>query len=70
MINYKLPRCALFRQGGLGSPIQVIVIQVESGRGGLVMGFRYMNGGNGVCTVEEIEFVDDPDERFFSLTSR
>ncbi len=46
--------------------VPVIVIQVEEGGGKIYAGYRFLDGGNGVCHLEELELLDEPDERFFT----
>ena len=36
-----------------------VVIQAERVDAGTALGVRPVTGGNGICTVEEVEFVDD-----------
>jgi hypothetical protein len=37
-----------------GSVIEVVVIQAEVGPNGPLLGIRYFEGGNGVCTLGEL----------------
>lgn len=60
----KLPRPAmLFDENG--DDIPVIIIQVEEGGGKIYVGYRFLDGGNGVCHLDELELLDQPDDRFF-----
>lgn len=61
-----LPVCAMDRDAESGSATPVVVIQAEQGDDGDVfLGARPLVGGNMVCTLSEVEFVEEPDERFF-----
>jgi hypothetical protein len=51
-----LPACAIQKLED-GSTEQVIVIQAEKTPHGVYLGVRPLVGGNGICTIEEVEFV-------------
>lgn len=51
-----LPACALQKLED-GSTKPVIVIQAEKTPHGVYLGIRPLVGGNGICTIEEVEFV-------------
>jgi hypothetical protein len=51
-----LPACAIQKLDD-GSTEQVIVIQAEKTPDGVYLGVRPLVGGNGICTIEEVEFV-------------
>lgn len=59
-----LPCCALLKEES-GSLLPVIVIQAE-GRddGGTVVGYRPLSGGNGICMLNELELLDEPNDLF------
>jgi hypothetical protein len=59
-----LPRCALLRddEGGL-SP--VVVIQAEDLREKVLIGYRPLTGGSGICTINELVLLDGPDGHFY-----
>jgi hypothetical protein len=60
-----LPAPAILREDGTGEPTPVIVIQAEQlGSDSVAVGFRFLPGGNGLCTLAELEFLAEPDERF------
>ena len=65
----KLPVCAWLTVETSDERVPVVVVQGETTNGG-VFGFRYLEGGNGVCTLPELEFLPDPDERFWAARSR
>lgn len=57
-----LPACAILREEKKETP--VIVIQAEETPKSKTIGIRFLGGGNGVCTLEELEILMAPDERF------
>jgi hypothetical protein len=59
----RLPALALWPDPDLGSHRPVIVIQVEVGQQE-VAGIRFLEGGNGVCLLEELEIIDETDRRW------
>jgi hypothetical protein len=42
----------------------VILVQAEEMPKVKTIGFRFLSGGNGVCTLAELEILKGPDERF------
>lgn len=59
-----LPRCALLRENG-GHARPVVVIQAEVRFDGKIfVGYRPLAGGNGVCTLDELDLLDGPNELF------
>ena len=63
-VDMSLPRPAILREEN-GGEIPVILIQSEEGGGKIYAGYRFLDGGNGVCHLEELELLDEPDDRFF-----
>jgi hypothetical protein len=59
-----LPLPAILRTPEDPIPVPVIVIQAEQGPQAVLAGYRPITGGNGVCTLEELELLDEPDSRF------
>ncbi len=60
----RLPRCALLHEEG-GKVLPVILIQAESRSDGEVLvGYRPLVGGNGICMLGEVDLLDGPDEMF------
>lgn len=59
-----LPACAIVRDHESGDEVPVIVIQAERVGTQVILGFRFLDGGNGVCTLPEMEFLEGPDSRF------
>jgi hypothetical protein len=60
----ELPAPAILREGGAGEPTPVILIQAEQGPNGVIVGYRHLGGGNGLCTLEELEILPNRDSRF------
>src|ERR1051326_3920713 len=63
-IDLKLPRCAIHNDQQTGKKTPVIVLQAEDSRGIKTIGYRFLNGAEGVCLLSELELLDGPDERF------
>ena len=61
----ELPAPAIVREEGIGEPTPVIVIQAEELDADTVaIGYRFLDGSNGICTLPECEFLSEPDSRF------
>ena len=58
-----LPRCAIFSEDGQSTP--VVIIQSERLGDKHTVGYRPLSGGNGICTIAEVELLERPDERFY-----
>jgi len=63
-IPIKLPACAILRDADAKTETAVIVIQAEETPKMKIIGYRPIDGGNGICTIGELEFLNEPDERF------
>jgi hypothetical protein len=64
-IDLEIPSCAIVREEGVGDPTPVIVIQAERLEDDTIaIGYRLLDGGTGIATLEEVEFLAEPDERF------
>jgi hypothetical protein len=61
--NIRLPFCA-YQKLETGERVLVIAIQAEEAKGQTVVGVRYLEGGNGVCTLSELELVESPGSDF------
>lgn len=60
-----LPACAIVTEEDIGEPTPVIVIQAERLEDGTVaIGYRFLDGGTGIASLDEIELLSEPDERF------
>lgn len=64
-VELDLPACAIVSEEHVGEPTPVIVIQAERLEDGTVaIGYRFVDGGTGIATLEDVEFLSEPDERF------
>jgi hypothetical protein len=62
-----IPSCAIVTEEEIGEPTPVIVIQAERLEDGTVaVGYRALDGGTGIATLADVEFLSEPDERFRS----
>lgn len=61
----RLPALALWPDPDLGAHRAVIVIQIEIGQRELA-GIRFLEGGNGVCLLEELEMIEEDDRRWIA----
>jgi hypothetical protein len=59
----RLPALALWPDPELGAHRPVIVIQIEMGQQHIA-GIRFLEGGNGVCLLEELQMIDENDPRW------
>ncbi|HWZ94937.1 MAG TPA: hypothetical protein VNW30_07065 [Opitutaceae bacterium] len=59
-----LPACAIHHEEKEKRATPVILIQAEETPKIKTVGFRYLGGGNGVCTLAELEILKEPDGRF------
>ncbi|HYI10342.1 MAG TPA: hypothetical protein VEK57_14880 [Thermoanaerobaculia bacterium] len=64
-VELDLPSCAIVSEEGVGEPTPVIIIQAERLENGTIaVGYRLIDGGTGIATLEEAELLSEPDERF------
>ena len=64
-VELDLPSCAIVREDGIGEETPVILIQAERLEDGTVaLGYRLLDGGMGITTLDETELLSEPDERF------
>lgn len=64
-VELDLPSCAIVREEGVGEPTPVILIQSERLEDGTVaVGFRLVDGGMGIATLDDVELLSEPDARF------
>ncbi len=64
-VEIDLPSCAIVREEEVGEPTPVIVIQAERLEDGTVaIGYRFIDGGTGIASLDDVEFLSEPDERF------
>jgi len=57
-----LPRCAILSADDESFPI--VIIQSEKLGDKHTIGYRPLSGGNGICTIAEVQLLKEPDERF------
>jgi hypothetical protein len=64
-VEIDLPSCAIVREEGVGEPTPVILIQAERlDDGTIAVGYRLLTGGVGIATLDDVELLSEPDERF------
>lgn len=63
-IQISLPACAIWHDSESKKATPVILVQAEETPKVKAIGFRFLSGGNGVCTLAELEILKSPDERF------
>ena len=63
--HIRLPAPAILHAQDEPNPVPVIIIQAERGPNGVIVGYRTLAGGNGVCTLNELELLNEQDSRFF-----
>jgi hypothetical protein len=56
--DLKLPALATWTDDSTGQRRRVVVIQAERSANQCTVGFRFLDGGNGVCLLEELEFAN------------
>jgi hypothetical protein len=62
--DIQLPLCAIMKDEETSEETPVIIIQVEVASGRPTVGYRLLDGGNGVGTGPEFTLLKGPDERF------
>ncbi len=60
-----LPICAIHKNSETSQRVPVVVIQAEQIGNNVTLGVRYLDGGNGICTLEEVELLDEPNDEFY-----
>jgi len=64
-VELDLPTCAIVTEEEIGEPTPVIVIQAERLEDDTVaVGYRFLDGGTGIASLDEVELLSEPDERF------
>ena len=64
-VELDLPSCAIVTEEEVGEPTPVIVIQAERLEDGTVaLGYRFLDGGTGIASLDDVELLSEPDERF------
>ncbi|HLM61203.1 MAG TPA: hypothetical protein VK308_10385 [Pyrinomonadaceae bacterium] len=64
-LELELPSCAILFDEESNEELPIIVIQAEEAENSTYIGYRLINGGNGICTFAEVKLLSEPDERFF-----
>ena len=60
-----LPALAILRADDEPRSVPVVIIQAEQGARGVIVGYRPLEGGNGVCMLSELDLLAENDPRFF-----
>lgn len=63
-VDADLPMCAIQVDEETHKRTPVVIIQAEQYGNNVALGVRYINGGNGVCTYEEVDLLQEPNEEF------
>ena len=64
-VELDLPSCAIVREEGVGEETPVILIQAERLDDGTVaVGYRFLDGGTGIASLDDVELLTEPDARF------
>lgn len=69
-LELELPACGIVNDKEAGQKIPVVVIQAEHADGTNLYGFRFLWGGNGICTANEIELIGKPTKKFQALAAK
>lgn len=64
-IAFELPSCAILFDEETDEELPVIVIQAEEAEEKTYIGYRPLNGGNGICTLAEVKLLSEPTKEFF-----
>ena len=59
-----LPHAAILREEGADTAVPVVIIQAERAGHQVLVGYRTVEGGNGIATLPEFELLKAPDNRF------
>ena len=62
--DIQLPLCAMQIDEKTSERIPCIAIQIEEADNEVFIGVRYLDGGNGVGTPEDIELYEEPNDDF------
>ncbi|MFY9398717.1 MAG: hypothetical protein WAR22_10180 [Desulfomonilia bacterium] len=63
-LRIKLPACAIHTDEDTKEQTPVIMIQAEKFQGQKLIGYRFLNGGNGIGLLSEFTILAGPDKRF------
>lgn len=64
VLDAKLPTCVIQINEKTGERTPAVVIQAEQIGEQVYLGLRYLDGGNGICGLEEVEQLEEPNEEF------
>lgn len=59
-----LPTCVIQVDEETNERIPAVAIQAEQVGELVYLGLRYLGGGNGVCELDEVELLDEPNDEF------
>ncbi|WP_434938544.1 hypothetical protein ACRWQN_14605 [Shewanella sp. HL-SH8] len=63
-LNAMLPTCVIQIDEETGERTPAVVIQAEQAGEQVYLGLRYLTGGNGICGLDEVEQLEEPNEEF------
>ena len=64
-VDLDVPACAIVSEEEVGEPTPVILIQAERLEDGTVaVGYRFLDGGTGIASLDDVELLTEPDARF------
>jgi len=63
--SMRLPHCAIYNDEESDSKIPIVIVQAEVVDSNIVVGAKMLNGGDLACPLEDVELLDEPDQRFF-----
>ena len=59
-----LPTCVIQIDEETGERTPAVVIQAEQAGDQVYLGLRCLTGGNGICGLDEVEQLEEPNEEF------
>ena len=65
-----LPFCAIYTEEKTGKKYSVIAVQVEKANDEVIVGVIGVDGMTRICTLSELEVVNDPNEEFFRFRKK
>jgi hypothetical protein len=64
-VDLDIPSPAIVTEDEVGEPTPVLLIQAERLEdGSIAVGYRLLDGGSGIATLDDVELLSEPDERF------
>ena len=63
-LDAKLPTCVIQIDSETGERTPAVAIQAEQAGTQVYLGLRYLSGGNGICGIDEVEQLDEPNNEF------